>query len=164
MYGKALALALSGILSLSSTLLTACENEEVEHQEEVQVQQEETVDEDLNDEYAQNASYKEEQEEARLLLKDYAPLDQGNVEITKSDEANVVIMKVTFTRTDIDNTSNEDKKYLIEQMKIFREKMLDIYEMNNISTDISILLTSNDNYCVYILNSKHEMNIHFYED
>ena len=162
MYKKIPTIVLAVLIS-SVLCLTGCSSEvDNEVVEEPKVQQEQIQQEEHE---VDSSLYEQEQEMARLLLKDYYPSDlMYNVEITKGDQANVVIMEITFTRTEIDNSSNEDKKYLIEQLKIFREKMLDIYEMNDISTDLSIVVMSHDNYCYYILNNKCDLNIMFYEE
>lgn len=67
MYGKALSLVLSGILTLSSTLLTACENEEVE---------------DSN-----NITVEELQDQVTKLEQENKTLETTNTELEKNNKA-----------------------------------------------------------------------------
>ena len=67
---KLLGLILAGMMSIG--MMTGCSNSTVEEQNNNQMQQEQTVDEDLNNEYKQKASQKEQAEQAKLLIEQMA--------------------------------------------------------------------------------------------
>lgn len=67
---KALSLVLAGMMSIG--MMTGCSDSTVEEENNNQMQQEQTVDEDLNNEYKQKASQKEQAEQAKLLIEQMA--------------------------------------------------------------------------------------------
>lgn len=67
---KLLGLVLAGMMSIG--MMTGCSDSTVEEQNNNQMQQEQTVDEDLNNEYKQKASQKEQAEQAKLLIEQMA--------------------------------------------------------------------------------------------
>ena len=67
---KVMGLVLAGMMSIG--MMTGCSDSTVEEQNNNQMQQEQTVDEDLNNEYKQKASQKEQAEQAKLLIEQMA--------------------------------------------------------------------------------------------
>ena len=67
---KLCGLIMAGMMSVS--MMVGCGNSTVEEQNNNQMQQEQTVDEDLNQEYKQKSSQKEQAEQAKLLIEQMA--------------------------------------------------------------------------------------------
>lgn len=67
---KVIGLVLAGMMSIG--MMTGCSDSTVEEENNNQMQQEQTVDEDLNQEYKQKASQKEQAEQAKLLIEQMA--------------------------------------------------------------------------------------------
>ena len=67
---KVVGLLVAGMMSIG--MMTGCSDSTVEEQNNNQMQQEQTVDEDLNNEYKQKASQKEQAEQAKLLIEQMA--------------------------------------------------------------------------------------------
>ena len=67
---KVVGLLVVGMMSMG--MMTGCSDSTVEEQNNNQMQQEQTVDEDLNNEYKQKASQKEQAEQAKLLIEQMA--------------------------------------------------------------------------------------------
>lgn len=67
---RVMGLIMAGMMSVS--MMVGCGNSTVEEQDNNQMQQEQTVDEDLNQEYKQKASQKEQAEQAKLLIEQMA--------------------------------------------------------------------------------------------
>ena len=67
---KVVGLLVAGMMSIG--MMTGCSDSTVEEENNNQMQQEQTVDEDLNNEYKQKASQKEQAEQAKLLIEQMA--------------------------------------------------------------------------------------------
>lgn len=67
---KVVGLLVAGMMSIG--MMTGCSDSTVEEENNNQMQQEQTVDEDLNNEYKQQANQKEQAEQAKLLIEQMA--------------------------------------------------------------------------------------------
>ena len=95
---KVVGLLMAGMIAIP---FAGCSNSEVEYQEsqQSQVQQEQPVDEDLNQEYKQKASQKEQAEQAKLLIEQIASehLSGYRWQVEISDDYQRVWLKFNVT-------------------------------------------------------------------
>lgn len=96
MKNKVMGLVLAGILSIG---MVGCGNNEVEYQE-PQVQQEQTVDEDLTPQYKEEINKKEELEFARVVIEATAEESIKDFEwkVVTNEEGNIVVLQINLTK------------------------------------------------------------------
>lgn len=97
---KLLSLILAGILSIP---MFGCSDSTVEEQNNNQMQQEQKIDEDLNNEYKQQASQKEQAEQAKLLVEEMAEGSLGGYrwQVDISDDYQRVWLKFNLTEEQV---------------------------------------------------------------
>ena len=98
---KAFALIMTGMMSVS--MLVGCSDSTVEEQNNNQMQQEQQVDEDLNQEYKQKVSQKEQVEQAKLLIEQIASehLSGYRWQVEISDDYQRVWLKFNVTEEQV---------------------------------------------------------------